>query len=163
MLQAAVLGGLFTGILSALPIVNFGNCCCLWILGGGALAAYLDAQNRPGPSNAGRGALVGLASGVAGACIYLIVAMMLDPLILPLQQRLAEQLLRVAQDVPPEVRDSLESMGDGSQPLAHLGWFIVMLFIGSAFSAIGGALSAAFFRKDVPPALGGPIAPPPLP
>jgi len=43
-LQAPLLGGLFIGILSALPVVSWGNCCCLWIIGGGVLAAYLDQQ-----------------------------------------------------------------------------------------------------------------------
>jgi hypothetical protein len=39
---------------------------------------------------------------------------------------------------------------------------VIYLCVGTVFSAIGGALAGAFFRNDVPPALGGPIAPPPL-
>ena len=35
MLQPALYGGLFIGVLSALPVVNIGNCCCLWFAGGG--------------------------------------------------------------------------------------------------------------------------------
>src|SRR3954465_13561456 len=31
--QAALLGGLFIGILSALPLIKY--CCCIWIIGGG--------------------------------------------------------------------------------------------------------------------------------
>jgi len=38
-----------------------------------------------------------------------------------------------------------------------------LLFVGSLFSTLGGVMGAAFFRNDVPPALGGPIQPPPLP
>jgi len=34
---------------------------------------------------------------------------------------------------------------------------------GSLFAAVGGAIGAAYFKKDVPPALGGPINPPPIP
>ena len=39
-LQPAIWGGLFIGVLSALPFVNLPNycCCCLWVLVGGALA-----------------------------------------------------------------------------------------------------------------------------
>ena len=44
MTQAVLLGGLFIGVLSALPIINLANCCCLWIVGGGAIAAYLGQQ-----------------------------------------------------------------------------------------------------------------------
>ena len=36
-LQPALLGGIFIGVMSALPIINAGNCCCcLWVLAGGA-------------------------------------------------------------------------------------------------------------------------------
>lgn len=163
MLQAALLGGLFTGILSALPIVSMGNCCCLWILGGGALASYLDHQSLGRPTTTGRGALVGLAAGGVSAFVWLMASLMLDPLIGPMQQRVIEEFLRIASDVPPEVRESLESMGQGRSAFGYLGGFVFMLFIGGVFSAIGGALAAAFFRNDVPPALGGPIPPPPLP
>jgi hypothetical protein len=161
MLQAALLGGLFTGILSALPIVSIGNCCCLWILSGGALAAYLDQQSLGRATTAGRGALVGLAAGVISAFVWLVASMVLDPLIGPMQQRLVGEFLRIASDVPPEVRDSLESFGQGRSALGYAAGFFFMLCLGGLFSAIGGALAGVFFRNDVPPALGGPI--PPLP
>ena len=46
-LQPAFYGGLFIGVLSALPLVNAGNCCCcLWVVAGGVLAAYLRQQNH---------------------------------------------------------------------------------------------------------------------
>ena len=160
MLQAALLGGLFSGILSALPFVSLGNCCCLWILGGGALAAYLDQQSLGRHTTAGRGALVGLAAGVVGAVVWLIAAMVIDPLIGPMQQRLVTEFLQIAQDVPPEVRDQLESIGEGRSAVGYMLGFLLSLCLGSLFSAIGGALAGAFFRNDVPPALGGP---PPLP
>ena len=35
LLQPVLFGGLFMGVLSALPIISIGNCCCLWIMGGG--------------------------------------------------------------------------------------------------------------------------------
>ena len=31
-LQPALFGGLFIGVLSALPLVSVGNCCCLWVI-----------------------------------------------------------------------------------------------------------------------------------
>ncbi len=160
MLQAVLLGGLFSGILSALPFISLGNCCCLWILGGGALAAYLDQQSLGRHTTAGRGALIGLAAGVAGAFVWLIASLLIDPLIGPMQQRLVGEFLQIAQDVPPEVRDSLESIGEGRSPIGYLLGFVFTLCLGSLFSAIGGARAGAFFRNDVPPALGGP---PPLP
>ena len=47
--QAALLGGVAIGVLSALPVINLANCCCAWILFGGGLAAYLMQQNHPEP------------------------------------------------------------------------------------------------------------------
>ena len=40
-LYPVLLGGLFTGVLSELPIVAIGNCCCLWVVGGGLVTVYL--------------------------------------------------------------------------------------------------------------------------
>jgi hypothetical protein len=164
MLQPALLGGIFTGVLSALPFVSIGNCCCLWILGGGAIAAYLDQQNSPArPITVGRGAMAGAASGVVSAFVWLFVAMAMQSIIGPMQERVMQQILSTARDVTPDVRDMLESFGRGRGPLGWVMGFFFMLCFGTIFSAIGGALGAVFFRNDVPPALGGPIPPPPLP
>ena len=74
MLQPALFGGLFIGVLSALPVIQAGNCCCLWFTGGGVLAAYLAHQQDPRASiGLGRGALAGLLAGIAGAFVWLIV------------------------------------------------------------------------------------------
>ena len=63
--QPALLGGLVIGVLSALPVINIANCCCAWILLGGALASFLMQQNHPERIGVGDGALVGLTAGVA--------------------------------------------------------------------------------------------------
>ena len=45
-----LVGGLVMGVLSALPIISAGNlCCCLWIISGGLVAAYVLQQNQPTP------------------------------------------------------------------------------------------------------------------
>jgi len=64
-IRSAALGGLFIGVLSALPIVGAANCCCcLWIVSGGALAAYLEAQQQNRTLTGGEGAAVGALAGV---------------------------------------------------------------------------------------------------
>jgi len=105
-MQPALLGGLFIGVLSALPIINVANCCCLWIVGGGALAAYLTQQEDPRPITPGGGALAGLAAGVAGAIIWVLVAIPIDILIAPIQERMVSQMMASSADMPPEVRAS---------------------------------------------------------
>jgi hypothetical protein len=161
-LQAPLFGGLFIGVLSALPVVSWGNCCCLWIVSGGVLAAYLDQQNDPRPITSGRGAFAGFLAGIIGAIVWLIVSMGLDVLLSPLREMLESGLVRVARDAPPDVRTLLESLS-ASSPLRYTLNFFLLLCAGAIFSTIGGVLGAAFFRNDVPPALGGPIEPPPLP
>lgn len=159
MLQAALLGGLFIGVLSALPIVKYANCCCVWIVTGGIVAAYLDQQNDPRTITAGRGALAGFLAGVVGAVVWLIAALALSALFSPLQEGMAQAFLRNAPDIPPDVRSVFEGLGSSSW-LEYAVSFVLRLFVGSLVSTIGGVLGAAFFQNDVPPALGGP---PPLP
>ena len=160
-MQPILLGGLFIGVLSALPIVQLCNCCCLWIVGGGALAAYLQQQNQPAPLNVTGGARVGLLAGIAGAFVWLIVVQLLDVVMAPIQERLADEILRNARDMPPNVRAWFEAARAGGSGGFAVGFFLLLIF-GSVASALGGAIGAAYFRNDVPPALGGPITSPPL-
>ena len=161
-LQPALLGGLFIGVLSALPVVGLANCCCIWIIGGGMLAAYLDQQGNPAPTTPMRGAIAGALAGAVGALVWVLTATMLDAVLIPIQQRLIAELL--SSDLPGEARDLLEAIAARERSaLTYFFGFAFMLVLGSAFSALGGVLGAIYFRNDVPPALGGPIQPPPLP
>ncbi|MET0213646.1 MAG: hypothetical protein ABW292_11615, partial [Vicinamibacterales bacterium] len=87
-LQPALWAGVFIGVLSALPIVNFANCCCcLWVLVGGALAAYLRQQNNPYQIDAAEGAIVGLMAGAIGGIVYSVLSIPVQILTGPLQQQ----------------------------------------------------------------------------
>ena len=161
---ASLLGGLFIGVFSALPIVSLGNCCCLWVVSGGFLASYVLAQNEPGSVSARRGAAVGFGAGLIGALVWLAVSLGLDVLLAPFERRVLGEIARTARDVPPNVRIWLESAsaGGGSR-FGHGLMFALLLVVGTPFATFGGVLGGAYFRPDVPPALGGPITPPPLP
>jgi hypothetical protein len=164
LIQAALLGGVFIGVLSALPVVSFANCCCLWIVAGGMLAAYLDRApvDRRTPM---RGAVDGLLAGAIGAAVWLVASIVVDTVMGPLQERFIAGMLENASDMPPEVRAWLESVaqGGGGAFRYALG-FLFQLFVGLVFGALGGLLGAVFFWRDnVPPALGGPVQPPPIP
>lgn len=159
-MQPALLGGLFIGVLSGLPIVQLCNCCCVWLLGGGVLTAYLEQQNQSGPISVAQGARAGAIAGVVGAVVWLIVTLAMDVVLAPLQERMVAEVLRSASDIPPEVRGWLENT---DRTAGHVFSFFLMLVCGSVAAAIGGAGGASYFRKDVPPALGGPMMPPPLP
>ena len=159
-LQPALLGGAFIGILSALPIVSAANlCCCLWVVAGGVLSAYLLQQGQPAPMTLGDGAAVGFWAGVIGAFVYVVVAVPMQLLLAPLQQRMAQQVLDRARDIPPELREVLQDVNVGAVGL--IVGFVFMLIVGVVFATTGGALGAALFAKGTLPESSTPSALPP--
>jgi hypothetical protein len=158
-LQPALLGGVTIGVLSALPVINLANCCCAWILFGGALAAYLMQQNHPEPIMIGDGAIVGLLSGIAGAFVWLIASIPIGMAMAPLQSRMAQETLRNTADLPPELRALLEQFsGAPAIGVGMILMFFVMLVICTLFGMLGGLFGALMFRKTPPP-----VVPPPIP
>jgi hypothetical protein len=156
--QAALLGGVAIGILSALPVINLANCCCAWILFGGGLAAYLTQQNRPGPITIGDGAIVGLLAGVIGAFVWLIVSIPIGFAMAPFQSEMATDVLRNSKDLPPEFRRLLEQFsGAPAIGIGLLFGFFVMLVVSTLFGMLGGLFGALMFRKK------DPVVPPPIP
>jgi len=98
--QPALLGGIAIGVLSALPVINIANCCCAWILFGGALAAYLMQQNHPEPIQIGDGAIVGLLAGIIGAFVWLIVSIPLGMALAPFQQGMMQRMMENSSNLP---------------------------------------------------------------
>ena len=64
--QPALLGGVFIGVLSALPYINAANCCCLWVIAGGVLVVYLQQQASPTPVATNDAVIGGLIAGAIG-------------------------------------------------------------------------------------------------
>lgn len=164
--QPALLGGAAIGVLSALPVINVANCCCAWILFGGALAAYLHQQNDPEPITAGDGALVGALAGVVGAFVWLVLTIPISWALAPFQSQMMQRALQNAPDMAPEARAFLESMSGA--PAVGVGLifsFLVMLCLSSLFGLFGGLFGALMFRKAAPPPPPPPTGwgPPPLP
>jgi hypothetical protein len=155
------MGGVAMGVLSALPIISAGNlCCCLWVVSGGVLAAYLFQQDRTAPITPADGALVGLLAGLVGALVQSLVSIPVDLLIGPFEQTIRQRVLEMG-TLPPEVRDLLERYGRGSATGGTMGAAIYVisrliglmagLFIGGMFSTLGGLLGALIFKKQTPP------------
>jgi hypothetical protein len=154
-MQAALIGGLFIGILSALPFVNLANyCCCLWVLSGGVIAVALDQQTEPGRLPARRAAYDGLIAGITGAIVWLAASMLLDVVMNPLYDRVATEMLRNASDMPPAVRAYLQGVGSrASSPVSYLLGFIFHLFVGVVFGSIGGIIGVTVFGRSQSPQL----------
>ncbi len=153
MTQAVLLGGLFIGVLSALPIVNLANCCCLWIVGGGAITAYFAQQDDPRPLGLMTGARLGFRAGIFGAVVWLFASAAVDVMVAPLQQSAADLMLRNATDIPPDVRSWLENIGNSaaSMPIRMAFGFLFQLFVAAPFAALGGLLGAAVFARPSQP------------
>lgn len=149
-LQPAFWGGLFIGVLSALPFVGAGNCCCcLWVVIGGALATYLRQQSMPVPVNAAEGALMGLMAGGIGGVIWVVLSIPVEMLMGPVQQRFVEWLMEANPDMPPELRDMMGRASEGGVIRAVQMMFNLVLSV--VFGLLGGLLGVAIFRKTPPP------------
>ena len=173
-LQPVIFGGLFIGVLSSLPIVELGNlCCCLWIVGGGMLTAWLMQRDRSDALTLGEGAWGGFLAGIAGAFVSVAVSVPVDLATAPFQRRMTEFAFDIAfgGDVPPEFREVIESVGSAEGMLAGAVFgFVGMLVAGMIFSTLGGLLGALLFRPSSPappyppaPPSSVPPAPPPPP
>ncbi len=157
--QPALLGGLFIGVLSALPFVSAGNCCCcLWIIGGGIIAAYLTQNTSPTAITVGDGALAGLMAGMVGAVVSAIISIPVRLAFGPLQERLAQRLAENA-DVPESMRALIRPEVAGAASVRLVATFFLMLVLCAIFSTIGGMIGAAIFNRNKPQV----IAPPPPP
>ena len=139
------------GVLSALPLISAGNlCCCLWVVSGGAVAAYVFQQNQSDAITPGDGAIVGLMAGVIGAFVYLALSIPISILIAPMERMLMQRIVDNS-NMPPEFRDYMGTYVGGGIRIA-LG-FMAMLVAGSIFSTLGGLLGSAIFRKTPPPGI----------
>ena len=132
----------------------------MWMVSGGALAAYLEIQQKNRSLTSGEGAAVGALSGVIGAFVWIPIAVAIAVLLGPLQRAFLEEFARNARDMPIEAREILENMGGNGTLIGTVFGFMFQLFAGAIFAAVGGVLSAAYFKKEVPPALGGDWVPP---
>ncbi len=147
------------GVLSALPLVNILNgCCCLWVVSGGLVAAYVFQQNQSAPMNAGDGALVGFLAGVTGALVMFLVSIPIGMIVAPIEREMVQRALGMSGNMRPELRRLLEDYGESRTDLGLLGRMVVrlvslfvFLIVGAVFSTLGGLLGYALFRKSPPP------------
>lgn len=166
-MMPALLGGLFIGVLSSLPYIKGGNvCCCLWVISGGALAAWLMQQNTPRPVTAGEGAVVGLLSGVVGTVVW--IAWGVIGLVVfsssPFDMADFQRAMGEAEGMTPEAREALESL---SPAVMLVVGGVIWAFVSMAFATLGGLLGAMLFKRKggpglpVPPGTpgGGPVNP----
>lgn len=153
-LTPALVAGAASGVLSGIPLVNC--LCCLWIIGGAALAARMLAARTDGGLTAGDGAIVGALTGIVATLVRAIMEIPFRSLNLEFARRIMEWTTQFADDMPSGW-DGLLDRGVGASP----GLFFLGLFLSAAIFAalgvLGGVIGVSLFgRKRVPP-------PPPWP
>jgi hypothetical protein len=147
--QPALLGGLFIGVMSSLPLVNIANCCCLWVICGGVLVVYLQQQKKPTPVETGDAVIGGLIAGAIGAAIASLGVVLMTGLGGAMAADNVRQALDQNSQIPPEMREKIMKWVSGP----NLGILIMCLSLPvyAVFAMLGSLLGLAFFRKKVPP------------
>src|SRR5262245_1389209 len=96
--RPALIGGLISGIFSAIPLVNILNVClCLWAWIGGLVAAKLLIGRSQRIVTAKDGAKIGLYSGLIAAAIVLVISM---PLTLLQMDRVLQNMIPIMSGSP---------------------------------------------------------------
>jgi hypothetical protein len=154
-LKPALAGGLALGILSSIPIVNFANCiCCLWVLAGGGLTAYLLNQQRPGRLTYGDGAFGGVIAGLVGAVVATIISIPVTWIMagsIAAQRAQMETIFNQNPDIPPAFRSLFEQLMSGQvTAIGLLFGFIINALLFGLFAMIGGILVVALLNRKRP-------------
>ncbi len=131
MMVPALIGGLVSGILSAIPCCNI--LCCMWYMVGGAIAAYFLAKKAK--IELKDGAIVGALSGVVSAILITVLGFVLSMLF---------SALGIAMG-GAGTEEMLLNMGLGA--LSQIFWFFVYLFLGVIFGAVGGVIAVKLMEK----------------
>lgn len=145
-LQPAVFGGLFIGIVSAVPVIGLANMCCLWVFVGGVITARVMQQHHPTPITLVDGALAGALAGAMGLTIHGIIAVAVQLVLHGATQGLIGALLR-SQDLPASIGDARPAV------IAAIvtALLLLALAVEMAVAALGGLVGALFFKKAAPP------------
>src|SRR5918911_1860089 len=153
-LRAAIIGGVCIGLLSSIPYVRLVNvACCLWIIVGGAFAAYLYIKNSPVQVSAGEGVQIGAMAGVFGMVFELIVGV---PLTILTGYPELNFLINLMERVDPQKAEAYRQKVEYAlgRPFAEqlfasvfsLGTLISLL-VTVVFALIGGLIAIPLFEK----------------
>ena len=149
MFSAALIGGAGAGILSGIPFVNC--LCCLWIIGGAMLAAYLLAKDSPVVLTAGDGAIVGVFTGIVAVVVQAIISFLFRPVNREFFRRMMERFAEYAEEMPPGIEDFFEGGSTQVSVPAFLIGILVSAIVFSALGALGGIIGISLFGKKFLP------------
>ena len=147
LLISAAIAGAVTAVLSTVPFINLLNCLlCAWMWLGGLFAVFLYRNQSKDFVDPGRGALIGVLTGLVGAVIAIILSLIFLP-------------TSAAAALPPETMQQLEeTLGEGAaaltSPAATTGISIISnLIFYPLFCTLGGLIGGAIFKNRPGPAI----------
>ncbi len=148
--RPALVGGVVAGVLTAVPLVN---CfCCLWVIGGAVLAAYLFAKDCPGPLTPGDGAVIGILAGIIAAVTDAVASLPFETMNREYIQRFMDQMSQFFEEMPSGWESWLEKRAGGMSPAWFLLGLLASAVIYAALGALGGTIGASIFgKKKAPP------------
>jgi hypothetical protein len=166
MLKPGIIGGILLGVLSALPVANCG--CCIWMIGGGVLAAYLYVKESPAMVTLGQGVLLGLLAGIIGTIVLALFQIPLLILSSEGSNAIVQQVQSIMDQLPGITAESREEFmqltsKEGFVAFMYVSSLIVQLLSSCILAMLGGALGVAIFekRKNREPVQGPPADEPP--
>jgi hypothetical protein len=136
-LQPGLVGGLLIGVLTAVPYVQVANCCGLWLVSGGLVAAYLAERQRPTPLSVTDGAVAGMVAGVIGFTVSLILS-------IPFASAGV-----ATPSLSRQIGELVDLQQDGSQAAMMVVLTFIFFILCLVVPTLGGILGAALFREEI--------------
>jgi len=140
LLISAAIAGVLAAVLSTVPIISLVNCLlCGWLWMAGIFAVFMYRNQSHDYVDPGRGALIGVLTGLVGAVIAIILTLIFQP--------------AAAAALPPETVAQLEEqLGEGAailtNPATSIGISIISnLILYPLFGALGGLIGGAIFKN----------------
>ena len=145
MFMPALVGGAIAGLLSGIPLLNC--LCCLWIIGGAMLSAYLFSKDSPIVLSAGDGAILGAFSGIIAAVVHSVISIPLHAANLAFIQGLMERVAEYSDEFPSGWESLIErGISEASFPMFMLS-LMMSAVIFAALGALGGIIGISIFGK----------------
>jgi hypothetical protein len=145
-LKPAIMGGVFIGVLSIIPIVNVVNmCCCLWAIAGGVLATYLYVKQSPVRAKPADGAILGAIAGAVGAVIIVILGIPISIVAGGITRGL---FISIMESINPSQAEMFRAqMAAGETIAGAIVNGIILAVCVVIFSTLGGLLGVPIFEK----------------
>jgi len=149
MFSSALIGGAIAGVLSGIPFVSC--LCCLWIIGGAMLAAYLLAKGSPVALSAGDGAIVGVFTGIVAVVVRAFVSIPFRSFNIEFSQKMITRLAEYGGEMPPGFDGIFEGGATQVSVPGFLMGLMVSAVVFSALGALGGIIGISLFGKKFLP------------